>query len=185
MLNTNADQIVSAQKAQLAALFDLSSQAMTSIEKLAELNLQASRANMADGASQAQALLNVKDVQELVALQSSFLQPLAEKAAAYSRHVYEITSGIGGQVAKLAEAQATDAQKQFVAAIETAVKNAPQGSETAVAAVKNAISTATNAMESLQKAAKQATEQAEANLKAVTGSAFATAAKAAKGSKAA
>jgi phasin family protein len=184
MMNVNTDQIVSAQKAQLSALFDLSNQAMTSIEKLAELNLQAAKANMAEGASQAQALLNVKDVQELVALQSSFLQPLAEKAAAYSRHVYEITSGIGGQVAKMAEAQAADAQKQFVAAIETAVKNAPQGSEAAVAAVKNAISTATNAMESMQKAAKQATEQAEANFKAVTASAFVAPAKASKATKA-
>lgn len=184
MMNVNTDQIVSAQKAQLAALFDLSNQAMSSIEKLAELNLQAAKANMSEGASQAQALLNVKDIQELVALQSSFLQPLAEKAAAYSRHVYEITSGVGGQVAKMAEAQAADAQKQFVAAIETAVKNAPQGSETAVAAVKNAISTASNAMESLQKAAKQATEQAEANFKAMTGTAFTAAGKASKAAKA-
>ena len=60
------------------------------------------------------------------------------------------------------------------------MKNAPQGSESAVAAVKNAISTASTAMESMQKVVKQATEMAEANLQAVTTSAVNTAKSAAK-----
>jgi hypothetical protein len=35
----------------------------------------------------------VKDAQELLALQASLLQPAAEKAAAYSRHLYDIAAG--------------------------------------------------------------------------------------------
>ena len=168
----NNEQIVESQKAQLAALFDLSNKAMASIEKLAELNLQASRATLADSASQAQALLSVKDVQELMALQSSLLQPLAEKAATYSRNLYDIASSVGSEITKVAEAKAAEAQKQFVAAVDSAVKNAPQGSEAAVAAVKTAISSATSAMQTMQNAVKQVTEQAEANFTAATNNAI-------------
>ena len=178
------DQIISAQKAQVAALFDLSSKALASVEKLTELNMQATKANLAESASQAQALLSVKDAQELMALQSSVMQPLAEKAASYSRHLYEIASGMGTELSKVAESQAADVQKQFVAAMDSAVKSAPQGSESAVAAVKNAVSTASAAMESMQKAVKQATELAEANFTAMTNTAV-SAAKPAKASKAA
>jgi phasin family protein len=166
------EQIVAAQKAQVATLFDLSTKALSSVEKLTELNLQASKASLTEGANHAQALLNVKDAQELLALQSGALQPLAEKAASYSRHLYDIATGMSTEISKVAEAQAADAQKQFVAAVDTAVKNAPQGSESAVAAVKNAMSTATAAIESVQKAVKQASDLAEANFNAVTSSAL-------------
>jgi len=176
------EQIAAAQKAQLTALFDLTNQALSSVEKIAELNLQASKTSLEEGAEKANALLSVKDVQDLLALQISFLQPVAEKAASYSRHLFEIASGAGADVTKAAEAQAAAAQKQFVSALEAALKNAPQGSEAAVAAVKNAIATANNAMETVQNAVKQATEAAEANMAAATNNVLKTA-KSAKTSK--
>ena len=178
------EQIIAAQKAQVATLFDLSSKALTSVEKLNELNLQAAKASLSEGASHAQAVMSVKDLQELVALQNTVMQPMAEKAASYSRHLYDIATSMGAEFTKLAEVQAADAQKQFVAAVDGAVKNAPQGSESAVAAVKNAVSTATAAMESVQKAVKQATELAEANFNAMTTAAV-SAGKPAKSGKAA
>lgn len=179
------EQIIAHQKAQVAALFDLSSKALASVEKLNELNLQAAKASLSEGASHAQALLSVKDLHELVTLQNAALQPLAEKAASYSRHLYEIATSMGAEVSKLAEAQTADAQKQFVSAVDNAVKNAPQGSEAAVAAVKNAVSTATAAMESVQKAVKQAAELAEANFNAMTSSAVTASKPATKSAKAA
>ena len=178
------EQIIAAQKAQVATLFDLSGKALASVEKLNELNLQAAKASLTESANHAQAVMGVKDLQELVALQNAAIQPLAEKAASYSRHLYDISTSIAAEFTKLAEVQAADAQKQFVSAIDSAVKNAPQGSESAVAAVKNAVSTATAAMESVQKAVKQATELAEANFNAMTTTAV-SAAKPAKGAKAA
>jgi len=179
------DQILAAQKAQVSTLFDLSTKALASVEKIAELNLQASKASLSETASHAQALLGVKDVQELMTVQAAAVQPLAEKAASYSRHLYDIATGMGTELSKVAEAQASDAQKQFVAAVDSAVKNAPQGSESAVAAVKSAVSTASAAMESVQKAVKQATELAEANFNAVTSTAAAGAKPAARSSKSA
>jgi hypothetical protein len=74
-------------------------------------------------------------------------------------------------VSKVAEAKLADVQQTFMAAVDTAVKNAPAGSENAVALVKSAVSAANNAFESVQKAAKQAADVAEANITAMTNSA--------------
>ena len=83
-----ADQFVAAQKASLETLFGLTSKAFEGVEKLVELNLQVAKTTLAEVAQTAQASLSVKDAQELLALQAGLLQPAAEKAAAYSRHLY-------------------------------------------------------------------------------------------------
>ncbi len=166
-----AEQIVAAQNANLETLFGLTQKAFEGVEKLVELNIQASKAALAESASHTQAVLSVKDAQELLALQAGLMQPLAEKTAAYSRHLYDIASSTGADFTKAAEAQATDAQAKLMAVIDNATKNAPAGSETAVAAVKSAVSAANNAMESVQKAVKQATEMAEANFNTVASTA--------------
>jgi phasin family protein len=161
------EQILSLHKKNVATAFDLGEKALAGVEKLAELNLQTAKTLLAESAEHTQAMLSIKDMQDLVALQNAMLQPMGEKAASYSRHWYDIASSVSAEFAKVAEAQAAEAHKQFVSALDTAVKNAPQGTEPAVAAMKNAVSTAAAAMESVQKAVKQATELAEANLKAV------------------
>ena len=163
-----AEQIVAAQKAHLETLFGLTHKAFEGVEKLVELNVQATKAALTESASNAQALMSVKDAQELLTLQASLMQPLAEKTVAYSRHLYDIAQGTTAEFGKAAEAQASDTQKKFMAVVDNASKNAPAGSETAVAVMKSAVSAANNAMESVQKAVKQATEMAEANFNTVT-----------------
>eukprot|EP01012_Entosiphon_sulcatum_P046087 TRINITY_DN61750_c0_g1_i1.p1 TRINITY_DN61750_c0_g1~~TRINITY_DN61750_c0_g1_i1.p1 ORF type:complete len:181 (+),score=43.90 TRINITY_DN61750_c0_g1_i1:66-608(+) len=162
-----AEQVIASHKANLETLFGLTTKAFEGVEKLVELNVTASKAALTEAASHAQAALSVKDAQELLALQASLFQPLAEKTAAYSRHLYDITSGAGAELGKAFEVQTTDAQKKFMSVVDSAAKNAPAGSETAVAVMKSAVAAANNAFESVQKAVKQATEVAEANFNAV------------------
>ena len=175
-----AEQILAAQKANTETLFGLTNKAFEGVEKLAELNVAASKAVLSDVASHTQALLSVRDAQELLALQAGLIQPLAEKTAAYSRHLYEIASGTGAEFGKAFEAEvaevqnrfaefgkvfaadAAEAQKTFVALVGNAAKNAA-GTETAVDVMKSAVTAASNAFESLQKVVKQAGEVAEAN----------------------
>ena len=177
------DHIVAAQKAQIATVFELSSKALASVEKIVELNLQATKAALADSASSAQSLLNIKDVQELLALQTSLAQPLVEKAVAYSRSIYEIASQTQEEVSKLVEAQVAEANKTFAAALDKAAKSAPAGSDVAVAAVKSAIAAANSAYDSVTKAAKQVAEIAEANVAAATNATVKAVGAAAKKSK--
>jgi phasin family protein len=166
-----AEQLLAAQKANLETLFDLSAKAFEGVEKLVELNVQVARASLTEAAETAKATLSVKDAQELLSLQAGLLQPAAEKAAAYSRHLYDIAAATNAEVTKVTEAQLADVQKQFLASVDGAVKNAPAGTESAVALVKSAIAAANNAYESAHKAAKQAAEVAEANFQAVANTA--------------
>ena len=166
-----ADQIMAAQKANVETLFGLTSKAFEGVEKLVELNLQVARTALEEASNATTAALSVKDAQELLSLQASLLQPSAEKAAAYSRHVYEIAAATNAEVAKVAESQMAEAQKAFASNVDAALKNAPAGSENAVALVKSAMAAANNAYESVSKAAKQAADVAEANFTAVTNTA--------------
>jgi phasin family protein len=165
------EQIVAAQKANIETLFGLTNKAFEGVEKIVELNMTASKAALSEVAGHSQSVLSVKDVQELIALQNNLLQPLAEKTAAYSRHLYDIATSTGSEFTKAVEGQASDAQAKFAALVDSAAKNAPAGSEAAVAIMKSSVSAANNALESVQKAVKQASEVAEANFHAVSTSA--------------
>lgn len=174
------EQVLATQKANVETLLGLTAKAFEGVEKIVELNMTASKAALAESGENAKALLSVKDAQELIALQSGLLQPLAEKTAAYSRHLYEIATGTTSEFTKALEGQAADAQQKFVGLIDSAAKNAPAGSETAVAVMKSAVAAASNALESVQKAVKQATDVAEANFNAVANTAANAAKPAAK-----
>jgi phasin family protein len=166
-----AEQMLATQKAQFATLFDLGQKAFEGLEKLVELNMQVAKTSMDEAAEHAKAVMAVKDAQELLALQASLLQPSAEKAAAYGRHLYDIASTTGSEVSKMAESQMAEAQKKFASVVDNAVKNAPAGTENAVVLVKSAVAAANNAFDSVQKAAKQAADVAEANFQAITNTA--------------
>ena len=163
-----AEQLMAAHKSNVEVLFGLTSKAFEGVEKLVELNLQVARAALGEAAGNARASLSVKDAQEVLALQASLLQPAAEKAAAYSRHLYDIATSTSAEVGKVAEATASEAQSQFMSAVDSATKNAPAGSENAVALVKTAVAAANNAFEGVQKAVKQASDTAEANFQALS-----------------
>ena len=165
------EQLVATQKANLETLHGLTAKAFEGVEKLVELNLQATKAALNESAEHTQALLSVKDAQELIALQASLFQPLAEKAAAYSRHLYDIASGTSAEFSKAFEGKLAESQSQFASVVDNMAKNAPAGSETAVAMMKSAVAAANNAFESVQKAVKQASDVAEANFNAVATSA--------------
>jgi phasin family protein len=172
-----AEQVVAANKANVETLFGLTNKAFEGVEKLVELNLQVAKTALGEAAEGAKAALSVKDAQELLSLQASMLQPSAEKAVAYGRHLYDIAASTNAEVSKVAESQMADMQKKFMASVDSAIKNAPAGTENAVSLVKSAIAAANNAYESVHKAAKQAADIADANIQAVT----ATAVKATQG----
>ena len=165
------DQVAASHKANMETLFGFTTKAFEGVEKLVELNLTASKAALSEVSEHARAVMSVKDAQEFVTLQASFLQPMAEKTAAYSRHLYDIAAATTAELTKSAEAQFAELQKSFMSAVDSAVKNAPAGSENAVTLVKSAITAANNAFESVQKATKQAAEMAEANFTSVTNTA--------------
>ena len=158
------EQFASANKAAVDSLLTVANTSVTGAERLAALNLNTARAILADSAANVSALLAVKDPQALFALQNTLAKPALEKAAAYSRSVYEIFSQSSSGLSGIIESQAAAVKQTVSAAIDQSLKNAPAGSEAFVAAVKSAVAAADSAYDTMANAAKQATATLEANI---------------------
>ena len=162
------EQIQEANKANVEAILAAANTQFAAFEKLASLNATALKAAFEDSLANARALAGAKDLQEIVALQTSFAQPAMEKAIAYSKSVYEVATSANAELSKVAEQRASELNENFVSLLDKVTKNAPAGSDAAVAAVKSMIAAANSAYDNLNKVAKQATEIAEANVAAAT-----------------
>src|ERR1700676_1525331 len=160
------EQFAAANKAQFDTLFGLTNKAFEGFQKVLALNLQVVKSTLAEGQENVQRALSVKDAQELLALQSSLAQPVAEKALSYGRHLYEIASSTQAEFARVAEAQYEEQNRKVQALVENVTKTAPRGSKTAVAGMKSAITAANTTYETIHKASKQAVEIAESNFNA-------------------
>ena len=167
-MNFTNDQLIATQKSNVEAFAGLSEKAFSSFEKLIELNMAASKALLGESIGHLQALTEVKDAQALMTLQSSLVKPMAEKAASYSRHVYDIVSGSSADFTKVFESASAESQKAVTELLETSLKNAPAGSEAAVAVIKSAMTAGNNAVETAQKSAKQAAQLVESNITALS-----------------
>lgn len=177
-------QVFANQKASLDGLLAVQGSVFGAFEKLVDLNLKVIRATLDEVAEKSQQAIEVKDAQEALAFTSGLVQPGAEKALAYGKHVYDIVTGVQADLSKLTEEQIALGQQHISDAIDQFSKNAPTGSESAVALLKSSLATAASAYESVAKAAKQAAEVAESNINAATNATFKAASDAADVAKA-
>ncbi|WNC93487.1 TIGR01841 family phasin [Paraburkholderia sp. FT54] len=148
-------QLVAAQQSGLDTFFGLANKAFEGFEKLVALNLQVSKAVLAENQAILAKALSSSNPGELFALQASLSQPAAEKLVAYGRHVHEIVSGVQSEISAVATAQGQQFQRDAQGFVENLQKNAPAGSESAVAAWNSVLSAANATYESANKAAKQ------------------------------
>jgi phasin family protein len=165
---TTPEQFAQMNKAAFETFQTIALKSVESFEKLADLNIEATKTTVTESAEQIKALLSAKDPKAAAELVMGAAQPAADKATAYAKHVYEIASETGSELAKLFEKQVAEGNKQFSQAIDTMAKSAPAGSEGVVTLVKSAVTAANSAYDHVSKATKQAVELAEANLAAAT-----------------
>ena len=167
-MSINPEQFAAANKATVDSLLAVANTALASAERIASLNLNTARAAIEDATSGVQSLIGAKDPQAALAAQSSLAKPAVEKAVAYTRSVYEITSEAQKDLAKMVEAQFGDFQKNVAGMVAMATKSAPAGSEGAVAAIQSAIAAANSAFGNMNAVAKQFAETAQANMATMT-----------------
>lgn len=158
------EQFAAAQKRNVDTLLAISQKAFEGVEKVVTLNLQATKSALADAGD---ALVSAKDPQALFTAPADLMQPVAEKAAAYGRDLYEITAQANAEFSRYAEESVAAARKQMLAFIDNAVKNAPAGSENVVNLFKTSVIAANEAFDGAQRLAKQASESVEANVNAL------------------
>lgn len=182
-MNLTPEQLAAAQKANLETLSGLTSQALQSIERLVELNMQIAKQSLSDSMNSAKKALEVKDIQQLLAHQAEAVQPMAEKIMAYSRHLYDLAHETQASFTQSAEKEFQAGQKKVNALVEDWTKNAPPGSDAAVQVMKQAIASANHVFETSQKAVKHAVEVAQTNLSTATDAATKSANAASKAAK--
>ena len=162
------EQIQTANKTSVEAMLAVANAQFAAFEKLANISASAVKSAFEDSIANTRALLGAKDVQEFVALQNAFAQPAIEKAIAYSKSVYEVTTEANTELSKVAERRVAEWNEGFVSVLDKVSKNAPAGSDVAVAALKSMLAAGNSAYDNFNKVARQATEMAEANVSAAT-----------------
>ena len=161
------EQLVALNKANLEAAMKFAGVAFQGAERILDLQLKAARSAFADTVENAKTIAAVKDLQQLAALRESMAQPTIEKATAYAKSVYDVTTATQAEFGKLVEEQVSEFNKQVVTALDKIVKTAPAGSEVGIAALKSGIAAVNTAYENVSKVAKQFTEATQSNFEAV------------------
>ena len=178
------EQFAEINKAGYDNAIKLASLSLEKAERLTKLNLQAAKAVLEQGVTNANAVAGIKDVQEFLTLRAKLADAGVQSALGYSRGVYEIASEAQADFSALAEEAWASYTKGVAAWVEKATKNAPAGSDVAVTALKSTVAATTAAFDQFSKATKQVVNFADASMRAATSNA-AHVAKATKGRKAA
>jgi phasin family protein len=160
------EQLIAANKEHLESLVGLAGILFVGAEKLIDLNVKTAKAAFADAAKTARSLTGAKDVQELTDVQSTFVQPAADKFAAYGRGLFAVASETQSDLTRFFEERIAEVNKNFVTTLDKVARNAPAGSDVAVAAVKSAVAAANQAYDVFSKASRQVVEATEATVNA-------------------
>jgi phasin family protein len=154
------------QKSSVESFIKFADAWTNAAEQLFDLNVKSAKAGSQEALKQVRELANARDVQEFVALQSTFVQGNAEKTAGFARALYSWGTDTQGEISKLMDGQIAEINRTFASAIDKAAKAAPTGSEFAFAAVKQAVSAANQAYDAMTKAGKQVAEMTESTVTA-------------------
>lgn len=175
------EQLVAINKANLEVAMKFAGVALQGAERILDLQLKAAKTAFADSVENAKTIAAVKDIKELASLKDSLAQPSIEKATAYAKSVYDVTTATQAQFGALVEEQVSEFNKQVVTALDKMVKTAPAGSEVGIAAVKSAITAVNASYDNMSKIAKQFADVTQSNMETVAKQAASGMKKAKKG----
>ncbi|AMC34207.1 phasin family protein [Janthinobacterium sp. B9-8] len=176
----NTTQFADLSQANLDKTLRLTNIALSSVERLVNLQIGITRDLMAEHAETTKALSSVKDVQGLVAFQRQLAQPSVEKSMSVARNVFDAASATQQELNSLIEEQVLEFNKNLLATLDKATENAPAGSGVAVNALRNVVETASNTYDAVSKTGQKiASELVSATVNAAEAGAKVVATKAA------
>ncbi len=159
------NQVTAAYKANLESMLDYTAKAFEGVEKLADLNMQVAKASFSESLDNTKKALSAKDAQELLSMQASLVQPLAQKMLNYSRYLYEIAANVQTELNKVNEKNFSSGTNSVETSLEGFSKDSQAFAESAASMVRTAVG---SAYESVNKATKQAMDLVEGGLQTAT-----------------
>lgn len=160
----NNESFLAAQKTAVDTLLSVVNTALASAERVAALNLHATREAFEDMARNGKAVLSVKSPQEAMALPADMAQPHIEKGVAYTRSVYEITSAAREDATAIVEGKFEEFKRSMATLADKIATTSPVGSEVAIATLKSAVDAANKAFARFNDSMNQVKELTENNV---------------------
>lgn len=160
----NNESFLAAQKTAVDTLLSVVNTALASAERVAALNLHATREAFEDMARNGKAVLSVKSPQEAIALPADMAQPHIEKGVAYTRSVCEITSAAREDATAIVEGKFEEFKQSMATLADKIATTSPVGSEVAIATLKSAVDAANKAFTRFNDSMNQVKELTENNV---------------------
>lgn len=168
MANPNLEQLTAAQKANAEVVMALMRTSFEGMQRLAELNMAATREFFNATVSNANTLMSAKDVNDLTQVNQSLAKPDFEKVMDYSRKVYDLVAQMQKDMTSVLEQQYSQLSKNAATAIDKTKTTAPVGGDIFAATMKSMLEATNKAFDNMTAVSKQMSELADANLQAAT-----------------
>lgn len=168
MATQNFEQMSAAQKANAEVVMALMRTSFEGMQRLAELNMAATREFFNASVANANTLLSAKDINEVAQLNQSLSAPNLEKAMEYSRKVYDLVAQMQKDMTVVMESQYSQFSKTAASAIDKTKASTPVGGDVFAAAMNSMLDATNKAFGSMTAMAKQMSDLADANLQAAT-----------------
>ena len=142
-------------KSNLETALTMADITLQSTERLVDLQMKTAKEALEQGMRNVQALADARNVQDFVALQSKAAQPSLEKALAYSRDVYAVTTDAQARISKVLKTRIDALGVEIATAVDHATQSAP-GTEAAVAVINSARAAGSNRHAAMTQAPRRA-----------------------------
>jgi phasin family protein len=159
-MHPDATHVMSHGKANTELLLELAGATFALLEKVAALNLNASRTSFEDSVRHARTLLDARDTQQLIALNLGAVQPMLEQAAAYQRGLLALADESRAHATRLLEAHSEATRRMW--SLLGPVPDRFAGNDVAVAALESALAATHSAYETFANMVKPGAEPTEA-----------------------
>ena len=167
-MNIQNDQLKSALESAVTKAHAVAGAALSSAERIAQLNVETARKSLSTASANVQALMNAKNMDEMRDVHMSLVQPTASDFAEYARSLRAISSEAHQELAQFAEAHFAEFQNHVQVWLDRAAQFAPAGSESTVESIRKALQNSTAAYEYLTKATQEVAEVAQESIESVT-----------------
>lgn len=168
MANPNFEQMTAAQKANAEVVMAIMRTSFEGMQRLAELNMAATREFFNTSVANANTLMSAKDINDVAQINQTLSAPNLEKAMDYSRKVYDLVAQMQKDMTAVMESQYTQFSKNAASAIDKTKATTPVGGDVFAAAMSSMLDATNKAFGSMTAMAKQMSDLADANLQAAT-----------------
>lgn len=171
MSNPDLEQVAAAQKASTEMVIALMRASFEGMQRLAELNMAATRELFSSSVATAKNLASSKDINEVARVNQQMAKP--DRVMEYWRNVYDVVAQLQKDVTAMMQDHHSQFSKTAASAIDKNMSAVPAGGDIFANAMKSMLEQTNKAFDNMTAVAGQMTNIASSNMQAkVDGSAI-------------